>query len=100
MWILYPIKVYIIAHFLGFDIGFIPLTSALFVAFLVGIIPLFPGGLGTFEATMAGILTLFGLPIENGLILVLISRTVTFWFPIAFTLFPSLYILFNLKNKF
>ena len=99
IWILYPIKIYIIAHFLGFDIGFISLTVAVFIAFLIGTIPLFPGGLGTFEATMAGILTLFGLPLENGIILALISRTVTFWFPIAFTLIPSLNTLFNLKDK-
>jgi uncharacterized protein (TIRG00374 family) len=45
---------------------------------VVGTIPFLPGGLGTFDISLGGLLVLFGLPATAALAIVLINRGITY----------------------
>ena len=81
--------------FLAFGVGVDPihLLVAFGVATTFGSLPLTPGGLGVFEATMLGTLTLLGVGYEAA-IPVLGYRLFNFWLPIplALILYPTLHI--------
>ena len=95
-WIMYPIKVYIVARMLNIDASILLITLATFSAYCVSILPLTPGGLGTFETAMALVLSLNGVPFQQGIILALSARIVTFWIPLLISIICWLsYILFD-----
>lgn len=81
-WAIYPLKVYLVASMIGLQID--PATAAIvtFTAYLVSMAPVFPGGLGTFEGTMALLFSLSGSTPAEGLTVALLSRLVTYWFPL------------------
>jgi glycosyltransferase 2 family protein len=83
----------LIVVFLAIGLGFDPveLLVAYGIATVVGNLPLTPGGLGTFEATMLGTLALLGYGPEAA-IPVLGYRLFNFWLPIplAVLLYPTL----------
>ena len=64
----------------------LPLTTSVFVyafAMLVGGISFLPGGLGSSEAVMIGLLALHGLPEAAAVSATLICRLATLWFAVA-----------------
>jgi uncharacterized protein (TIRG00374 family) len=77
----------------GVDANPVELLVAYGVATTFGSLPLTPGGLGVFEATMLGTLALFGVGYEAA-IPVLGYRLFNFWLPIplAMILYPTLHI--------
>ena len=94
-WFLYPVKTYILSNHLNFDIGFLPITASTFLAYLIGTLPLTPGGLGSFEATLALILSQQGISFAEGLTIALLLRLITFWFPLILSALVSI----KLTNK-
>lgn len=79
IWLLFPVKAFYIAHSLGLEVGFFHLALATYLAYTAGMIPLLPGGLGTFEGTMLLMLIPAGVPLHQGLVFALIFRFITFW---------------------
>lgn len=64
----------------------LPVTRAVFVyafAMLVGGLSFLPGGLGSSEAVMIGLLSLYGLPEATAVTATLICRLATLWFAVA-----------------
>ena len=64
----------------------LPLTTSVFVyafAMLIGGISFLPGGLGSSEAVMIGLLALHGLPEAAAVSATLICRLATLWFAVA-----------------
>jgi len=60
VWLTYPVKVLLFARMLGLDIGLFSIAVITFTAYLISMVPLLPGGLGSYEATMALMFTLYG----------------------------------------
>ncbi len=77
----------------GVDVNLVHLLVAFGVATTFGSLPLTPGGIGVFEATMIGTLTLLGAGYEVA-IPVLGYRLFNFWLPIplALILYPTLHL--------
>jgi glycosyltransferase 2 family protein len=77
----------------GVDVNPVELLVAYGVATTFGSLPLTPGGLGVFEATMIGTLALLGVGYEAA-IPVLGYRLFNFWLPIplALILYPTLHL--------
>ena len=100
VWILYPVKVLIVADMLGFSVGIIPLASAVFTAYMVSMVPLLPGGLGSFEGSMALLLTGMGLTPAEGLAVALVARSITYWFPLLLSAGASTYLAWNQRIRF
>ncbi len=79
IWALYPFKVYLVAIMLGLKVDLLVVTMATYSAYMISMIPLLPGGLGTFEGSMALVFALSVTP-AAGLAVALLSRMVTYWF--------------------
>jgi len=68
-----------IDHPLRYDIVF----ACFVLASVVGSVLPIPLGLGTFEASCVALLHLFQVPVESGLVAVLLLRGFTFWMPMV-----------------
>jgi len=86
IWLMYPLKMYLLATQIYPDAHAIYLTAVTFAAYLVAMIPLFPGGLGGFEGTMTGLLLLGGFATGSALVITVIFRFFTFWFTMLISL--------------
>ncbi len=95
IWSLYPVKVFFLSRLLNMEIDFLLVSTATFLAYLISMLPLSPGGIGTYEGTLAFILNLNGIPFVEGLGLVLLSRIITFWIPLIWSGFATI---ITLKN--
>jgi uncharacterized protein (TIRG00374 family) len=83
VWILYPVKVLLVTQMLGIEMEFVDIATATYAAYLVSMLPLLPGGLGSFEVTMAFTLSSMGVSFGEGLAVALLARLVTFWLPLG-----------------
>lgn len=93
IWAFYPVKVYLACHFLGMEAPLLVIAMATLFAYVISMIPLLPGGLGTYEGTMALFFTIGGLSPAEGLAVSLLSRLVTFWFPLLLSAAASVILL-------
>ncbi len=102
VWIAYSLKVYLVARTLGLEIEFFPVAIITFTAYMVSMVPLLPGGLGSFEATMVFMFSFNGFSPAEGLTVALLSRLVTYWFPLLLSALAAAYLAYkqeaNLKT--
>lgn len=91
IWALYPLKVYVVTLSLDLDVSFMVLAASAYVACITGMIPLLPGGLGSFEAGMAFMLTRGGLTVGEGLMVAVLLRAGTFWLPMLISAVAAAY---------
>lgn len=86
IWLLFPFKMILLVHLFTPNYDPLFLTEITFISYMVGMIPLFPGGLGGFEATMTSLLTLMQIKANEALAITLIFRFITFWFVMIISL--------------
>lgn len=98
IWSSYLLKMYILALAIGVNIPFHTLSSASILAYLAGMLPLTPGGLGFFDGTIGGILLLFNVDELAIGTLVLLYRLTTYFFTLLLGGISSI-ILFNKVNE-
>lgn len=82
IWVLYPVKVYLVVYMLGFNIDIVTISIIAFTAYLMSLIPVSPGGLGIYEGSMVFLFSLAGFSPAEGLAVALLSRLVVYWFPL------------------
>lgn len=80
IWLLFPFKTYLIISYLQLSLDFFNIVAITFLTYMIGMVPLLPGGLGTFEASMVFLLLPLGFDAQEGMALALILRFVTYWF--------------------
>lgn len=97
IWVLYPLKIYMVVYMLNLNTDVISVSIATYIAYLVSIIPLLPGGLGSYEGIMAFMFTHFDLSFAEGISIALLSRLVTFWFPLFLSVGATTYL--TLKTR-
>ncbi len=90
IWLFYPLKLYIAARLLNIELNIFFIMLVTYAAYLVSMVPLFPGGLGSYESVVVMLFVLNGYSSSQGLGTVLVSRTVTFWFPLLISGFVTL----------
>lgn len=93
IWAFYPIKVYLISSMLGYQLSPVIVITAIYTAYLVSMIPLFPGGLATFEGSLALVLTSEGLSYPEAFSIALMVRLITFWIPLAISAAFTIYLI-------
>lgn len=100
IWLLYSLKLIILVRVFNSSINIFKLISITYISYLIGIIPVLPGSIGTFEAGMASLLMLVGFEYEKAIIVSVIFRIVTFWFEFIFSLvFLTIEKMINKKIK-
>jgi uncharacterized protein (TIRG00374 family) len=74
---------YVLLHALG--VALAPAACVFIFAFamLVGAASILPGGLGSTEATMVGLLSLQGVPFDTAIVATGVVRVTTLWFAVA-----------------
>jgi hypothetical protein len=77
---------------LSLEVGLFSVAVITYTAYLISMVPLLPGGLGSFEATMVMMFSLYGLNPAEGLAVALISRLVTYWFPLGLSAFAAVFL--------
>jgi uncharacterized protein (TIRG00374 family) len=80
IWLLYPAKMYILAVQFHPEAQILHIAAITFAAYMVAMLPIFPGGLGGFEATMAGLLAAVGVAVSDAAVITVFFRFATFWF--------------------
>lgn len=86
IWLLFPLKMILLVHLFTSNYDPIFLAEVTFISYMVGMIPLFPGGLGTFEATMTSLLMVMQIKANEALAITLLFRFITFWFVMLISL--------------
>ena len=86
IWILFPLKMVILVSIYTSNYDIVYLTEVTFISYMVGMIPLLPGGLGSFEAVMSGLLILMQLSVAEAAAITILFRFNTFWFVIILSL--------------
>lgn len=79
IWAFFPAKLVLLVRPFGITRSYLALVATTLAAYLVAMIPIFPGGLGSFEVTMSSMLIALGLANEQALTVSLSFRFVTFW---------------------
>lgn len=92
IWFSYPLKIYLVSRILNVDLDLLLCYIATFISYVIGILPLSPGGLGTFETSLAFVLNINYINFSDGMAIALVSRLIVFWFPLVISIFVSIYI--------
>lgn len=90
IWILFPVKTYLIMSFLGVSLHFFTVAAITYLTYMIGMIPLLPGGIGSFEASVVFLLLPLGVANHDGLSIAILLRFVTFWFVFLVSAFTVL----------
>lgn len=80
VWILFPLKMVILTSYLGVELSFIIVIAITMSAYMVGMFPITPGGIGTFEGVMITLFTLLSIETSIAITISVIFRFITFWF--------------------
>jgi len=97
IWIFFAVKAYFIAYAMGLPITLLQIGIITYLTYMVAMVPLLPGGLGTFEAAMVLLLALLGIPLYQAITFALVFRFTTFWFVFIWSGIYLLY--YNMTNK-
>lgn len=93
IWVLYPFKVYLVTVVLGFNLNPMIPVIATYSAYLVSMLPITPGGLGTFEGTMALIFSVNGFSFTEGMAIAFLVRSITYWLPLFISAGMTVYLI-------
>ena len=99
VWALYPVKVYLVARMLGYNLNQVVVIISTYTAYLVSMVPLLPGGLATFEGTMALVLSSEGIASYEAFSIALTTRLITFWIPLVISGFVTIYYINKSKTE-
>ncbi len=86
IWILYPIKMYVIMRAFNMDLGFPLLISITYISYMAAMIPLLPGSVGSFESAMVYLLSFKNILMSKSFAISFIFRFFTFWFEMLVSL--------------
>lgn len=100
VWILEISGIYLAALAIGYKIPFSLAAVAGITSFLAQTIPLTPGGIGVYEGTMAGVFSLFGIPLATGISLTLIDHFVRATVTLIFGMISTIHIGFASRPFF
>ena len=70
---------YLVILAIGQTITLPALILAYTVAVTIGSVPITPGGLGTYDASLAGMLLMFSIPLEHAITAALLFRLIQYW---------------------
>lgn len=100
VWLLYPLKIYLIFHTLGSDVSFGLVAFVTFVAYLIGMIPVLPGGIGLYEGSAIALYGILGVPLAEATVAVIIGRIFTFGFVSLMGALAAIELTYSLNRRF
>ncbi len=92
VWVLFPIKLLILAYSLNIELNFFILIAITMTSYMIGMLPITPGGIGTFEGTMISLFSIVSIPNAISTTVTITFRIITFWFVMIFsTIYVTIY---------
>lgn len=85
VWVLFPFKMLILVNSMNMHINPILIVSITMSAYMMAMLPITPGGLGTFEASLVALFNFLPISTEMSITIAVVFRFVTFWFVIIFS---------------
>jgi glycosyltransferase 2 family protein len=102
-WILECARLYTVLYAFNFHISFLSIIIIFFLANLIGILSVLPGGIGSIELSTTGFLVIFGVPVALAGSIALVDRLASFWVvSVMGIIFSSIYakdMLNEIKNQ-
>ncbi len=98
VWVLFPIKMVILVNEMGLSTSSLALFAITMSAYMIGMLPITPGGLGTFEGAVVTFFSFLDVSTELALAIAIVFRFVTFWFVMLFSTFYV--ILYRQRRKY
>ncbi|HHU07674.1 MAG TPA: flippase-like domain-containing protein [Clostridiaceae bacterium] len=86
IWLLFPAKMLVLVSLFAANYDPLFIIGVTFISYMISMIPLLPGGLGSFEATMTALLLLMNLPVTDAVTITILFRFITFWFVILLSI--------------
>lgn len=80
IWAFYAFKLSVVMKGFSIEMDYISIGAITFLSYIVGMIPILPGSIGSFEGSMLVLLGIRGIPMEVGLSIAFVFRFATFWF--------------------
>lgn len=80
IWGLFYMKGLLLSTAMGLDLSLLGVLLAVFVPYMAALIPVTPGGIGTFEASMVAVFVSLGVAAATAIVFAVVFRLVTFWF--------------------
>ncbi len=80
IWGLFAFKAYFISTSININISFPAIAAVTYLSYMIAMLPISPGGLGTFEGSVVFFLAPLNVPLYQGMALAIALRFVTFWF--------------------
>ncbi len=85
IWALYAFKTFYVLGRFGINLDYLSSAFPTFLAYMAGMVPFTPGGLGTFEGAFTVAMQPYGIPTAKALAAVLTLRLFTYWFQLLFS---------------
>lgn len=86
IWGLFAFKMLLIVTAFKIKINIITIGAITYLTYIVGMIPLLPGSIGSFEASMVALLATQNIPLDMAISISIIFRFITFWFEFLLSL--------------
>ncbi len=84
IWSFYAVKLYVVCRAFDIEINILMTGAITYISYMIGMIPLLPGSVGSFEAGMVALFGLAGVEPTLAVGVSVVFRIVTFWFESAF----------------
>lgn len=101
-WILECFRLYIVFMAFDFEIGFMSVIIIFMLANIIGVLTALPGGIGSIELSLTGLMVIFGVSPSIGGSVAIVDRIVSFWIVsllgIIFSAYYTHEILDEMKN--
>lgn len=100
IWGIFALKMFLIVTAFNIRLNLLSIGAITYLTYAIGMIPLLPGSIGSFEASMVALLGIQGVAIDIGISISIVFRFITFWFEFLVSLI--IYIiekLFSLYRK-
>lgn len=79
IWLLFAVKLAYLCSVFDLNLPFFVIAMMTYITYLIGMIPMLPGGIGTFEASLILFLTSFGASTDIVFAIALLFRLATYW---------------------
>ena len=100
IWLLEISGIYIAALAIGYEISFSLATVAGITSFLAQTIPVTPAGIGVYEGTMVGVLSMFEIPVSKAMSLTLVDHFVRVSVIFIFGMISTIHLGFASRSYF
>ncbi|AEH60538.1 conserved hypothetical protein [Methanosalsum zhilinae DSM 4017] len=80
IWGLFGVKAYLLADAINIDLGVAAIFTVTILSYMIAMVPVSPGGIGTFEGSILVLLSSMGIASSLAITFALVLRFTTYWF--------------------